>query len=334
MEQVKQLISDITNNNIKPVYFLAGEEPYYIDKITDFIAENVLPEHEREFNQLVLYGHDVSVAEIINQAKRFPMMAERQVVIVKEAQALVKTIEQLAPYVNNPQPTTVLVICYKYKKIDKRKALYKAVKEKGVYFESKKLYDNQIPDWIKRYVANKKYRISDKSCMMLAEFLGNDLGKIENELQKLMMIIPPEVEITPELIEKNIGISKDFNNFELQKAIAQRDFAKATRIINYFAQNPKDNPLVLTVSALYSFFTNLLRYHGLHDHSKKTVSAALKISPWFVIEYQIAAKNYPMRRVSEILSYLRETDTKGKGVGASATPSGELLKELIVKIFN
>lgn len=333
MDEAKRIVTDIKNRNIKPLYFLFGEEPYYIDAIASYIEKHVLQEEEKGFNQMVLYGKDVTIDEIVANAKRYPMMAERQVVIVKEAQHLSRTIEQLLKYVENPQTTTVLVICYKYKKLDKRKKLYKTVNEKGVIFESKKLYDDRVPDWIRKHLKAKGYSISHKAAILLSEYLGNDLSRINNELEKLRFVLPKNTEITPTDIETHIGISKDYNNFELKKAIGERDVVKATRIINYFAQNPKDNPFVLTVTLLNSFFTQLLQYHGLDDHSPKNVASALRINPYFVDEIQLAARNYPMKRVSGVVSHLREMDMKGKGVGANAASQSDLLKELLVKII-
>ncbi|WP_026809290.1 DNA polymerase III subunit delta [Arenibacter latericius] len=332
MDEVKKIVGNIRKGNIAPIYLLTGEEPFYIDKISEFIEKNVLSEEERGFNQMVLYGRDISVDDIVGNAKRYPMMAERQVVIIKEAQHLSRTIENLVSYASNPQPSTVLVICYKYNKLDKRKKLYKAINKTGVIFESKKLYENKVADWIKTVLKSRGYDITFKAANLLVEFLGTDLGKIDKELEKLCLVVPKGIQITPEAIEENIGISKDFNNFELKKAIGERDVVKATRIINYFAQNPKDNPFVLTVTLLYSFFNQLLNYHGLNDHSPKSVSSALGIRPYFVEEIQIAARNYPMRRVSAIISELRELDVKSKGVGASISHQ-DLLKELVVKIF-
>ncbi len=333
MDEAKQIVKDILEGHIKPIYFLHGEEVYYIDKIANFIAENVLSEAERGFNQVVLYGKDVSIDDIISNAKRYPMMAERQVIIVKEAQHLSRTIENLNSYVKNLQPTTVLVICYKYKKLDKRKKLYKSVQSKGVIFEGKKLYENQVSDWIRKVLKGKGYGISPKASVLLVEYLGTNLSKIDKELEKLELVLPKNTEITPNDIEEHIGISKDYNNFELKKAIGERNVLKATKIINYFAQNPKDNPFVLTITLLHSFFTQLLQYHGLNDHSSKSVASALRINPYFVGEFQIAAKNYPMKRVSKIISHLREMDLKGKGVGAQAASQSDLLKELLVKII-
>jgi DNA polymerase-3 subunit delta len=333
MNEVKQLVADIKDGNIKPIYLLMGEEPYYIDKISNYIEDNVLTEADKGFNQVVLYGSDITVDDIVANAKRFPMMSERQVVIIKEAQELSRTIEQLYKYAENPQPSTVLVINYKYKKIDKRKALYKTIKKSGIVFESKKLYENQVADWIRRVLSPKQYSITPKAAQMLVEFLGTDLSKINNELEKLQSIIPMGTQITPELIEKNIGISKDFNNFELQNAVGQRDVLKVHRIINYFAQNPKDNPMIVTVSLLNNFFTQLLKYHGLENKQERSVASNLGVNPYFVKDYISAAHNYPMRKVSQIISILREFDVKSKGVGSNAVPQGELLKELLVKIM-
>lgn len=332
MDKVKELVTEINGGNPKPIYFLMGEEPYYIDKISQYIAENVLSEEEKGFNQMVLYGKDTSVDEVVANAKRFPMMADYQVVIVKEAQHLSRTIESIVSYAENPQPSTILVICYKYKKLDKRKKLYKVIQKSGVLFESNKLYENQVSDWIRRAMAGKGYSISPKSCIMLVEFLGTDLSKINNELDKLTLVVPKETEITPELVEEHIGISKDFNNFELKKAIGERDVKKASRIIDYFAQNPKDNPFVVTVTLLNTFFTQLLQYHGLSDHSPGNVAKVLGVNPYFVKEFTVAARNYPMKRVSGIISGLRELDLKGKGVGASNMEQSDLLKELLAEI--
>ncbi len=333
MDEVKQIVTDIKNGNIKPIYFLMGDEPYYIDRISEFIDKNVLAEEEKGFNQMVLYGRDVTIDDIVANAKRFPMMAERQVVIVKEAQDLSRTIEKLADYAENPQPSTVLVLCYKYKKIDKRKKLYKIVAKNGVIFESKKLYENQVADWIRRVLGGAKYNIDPKAAQMLVEFLGTDLSKINNELEKLKLIIPSGSQITADQIEENIGISKEFNNFELRKAIGTRNVTKAHRIINYFAQNPKDNPLVVTISLLYSFFSQVLQYHGLSDKSQRNVAGVLKINPYFVKDYTEAAHNYPMKKVSRIITLLRDADVKSKGVGAVSLPQGDILKELLVKIM-
>lgn len=334
MSDVTKIVSDIKNGNIKPIYFLMGEEPYYIDKISEFIEKNVLVGEDKGFNQMVLYGREVTIEDIVDYSKRFPMMAERQVVIVKEAQDLYRTIDRLCTYCENPQPSTVLVICYKYKKIDKRKALYKTIQKTGMVYESKKLYENQVADWIRRVLSGRTYKIDNKAASMLIEFLGTDLSKISNELEKLMVVLPVESTITPKDIEENIGISKDYNNFELRKAVGERNTLKVNRIINYFAQNQRANPLVMTISLLNSFFTQLLIYHSLKDKSKNNVAKVLKVNPYFVSDYSIAAKNYPMRKVSKVIAFLREADVKSKGVGANALPAGDILKELLFKIIH
>jgi len=334
MDEARQIVNDIQKGTIKPIYFLMGEEPYYIDKISDFIEDNMLSEEEQGFNQMLIYGRDASIDEIVSNAKRYPMMAERQVVIVKEAQDLSRTIENLVVYAENPQPTTVLVVCYKYKKIDKRKKLYKAINKTGLIFESKRLYENQVGTWITKNLKSRGYSISPKASQMLVEFLGTDLGKIDNELEKLQLICPEGTTISPEIIEENIGISKDFNNFELRKAIGEKDSLKAHRIANYFSQNPKDNPLVVTISLLFSYFSQILQYHGLNDKSKGAVAKQLKVNPYFVSDYVSAARNYPMKKVSYTISLLQETDVKSKGVGANNISQGDLLKELLVKIMN
>jgi len=333
MSDVTKIVSDIEKGIIKPIYFLMGEEPYYIDKISEFIEKNILTEEEKGFNQMVLYGRDVTIEDIVDNAKRFPMMADKQVVIIKEAQDLSRTIENLTSYVENPQPSTVLVLCYKYKTIDKRKKLYKAIQKAGVIYESKKLYENQVAEWIRRVLSGKKYEIDTKATLMLIEFLGTDLSKISNELDKLMVVLPVGSKITAKTIEENIGISKDYNNFELRKAVGERNVLKVNQIINYFAQNQKANPLVMTISLMNSFFTQLLIYHSLNDKSKNSVARSLGVNPFFVSDYSVAAKNYPMRKVSQVIGLLRDADVKSKGVGANL-PAGDILKELLFKIIH
>lgn len=333
MDEVKKIIENIKNGKIAPVYFLMGEEPYFIDIISDYIQNNVLSEDEKGFNQMVLYGQDVSVSDIVNNAKRFPMMAPYQVIIIKEAQNLGNSVEDLAAYVENYSPTTILVICYKYKTLDKRKKLVKALTKNCVLFESKKLYENQVSTWIPTIFKEKGFVIHPKATQMLVEFLGTDLSRIHNEIEKLTLVVPKGIEISPEIIEKNIGISKDFNNFELRKAIGEKDEFKAVRIAKYFADNPKDNPIVVTLGTLYTFFQQLLTYHGLSEHSDKNVASVLKINPFFVKEYHTAARNYPMKKVSAIIAGLRDIDVKSKGVGAVNASQSDLLKDLIINIL-
>jgi len=332
MNTTNQLITDIKGGKIAPIYFLMGEEAYYIDVISDFIESYVLAEEEKGFNQMVLYGKDVTIQDIVSNAKRYPMMAERQVIIVKEAQNLIKTIEQLVDYAKNPQPSTVLVFNYKYKILDKRKALYKALSKAAVVFESKKIYEDKIPSWIQSFLRSKQISITPKAALMLTEFLGNDLSKIANELNKLEIVVGTQKEITPDIIEQNIGISKDYNNFELQKAIGNLDHKKAYQIVRYFAQNSKQHPFVLTISILYMYFTKLMTLHTVRDRNPGTVAKALGINPYFVNDYIAVSRNFPMKRISGVLETLRIYDTKSKGVGANLSPK-DLYNELIYNIL-
>ena len=277
---------------------------------------------------------DISIDEIIGHAKRFPMMSEFQVIIVKEAQDLSRQIDQLVPYVENPQTSTILVLNYKYKKLDKRKGLYKALKKQNaIILETKKLYDNQMADWVTTLVTSKGYSISIKASHLLVEFLGNDLSKINNEIDKLTGLIKTNETITPELIESYIGISKDYNNFELKKSVGVKDIQKVFKIAKYFSDNPKDNPFILTVAMLFNFFSQLMIYHGLPDKSKANVAKVLGINPYFVSEYTTAAKFYPMKKVSKIIATLRTYDLKGKGVNAQNLKASDLLNEMLIDIL-
>jgi len=334
MDEVVKIVNDIKGGNIKPIYFLMGEEPYYIDKLSEYIETNILSEEEKGFNQTVLYGRDVTIEDVVSTAKRYPMMADRQVVIIKEAQELSRTIDKIESYVENPMPSTVLVFCYKYKTLDKRKKVTKLLAKNGVVYESKKLYENQVGDWIKRVLAGKKYTIEPKASAMLVEFLGTDLSKINNELEKLQIILPAGTTISAKDIEENIGFSKDYNVFELRKAIGERDQLKAYKIADNFAQNPKDNPIVMTTGLVFGFFVQLLKYHGLKDKNPKNVASALGVNPFFLKDYDVAIKNYPMRKVSQIVASLRDTDVKSKGVGANSLSQADLLREMLYKIFN
>lgn len=329
----EQIIGDLKNKIYYPVYFIAGEEPYYIDEISDYIEGNVLTDIEKEFNQTVIYGRETDIQAIISYAKRYPMMANYQVVIVKEAQDVQK-IEELISYLENPLDSTLLVINYKYKKIDKRKSFFKQIDKKGVLFESKKLYDNQIAGWINSYVRERGYDITPKASAMLTEFLGADLSKVVNEISKLILNIPDKATINDELVERNIGISKDFNIFELQNAIGTRNILKANQIANYFAANPKENPLVKTITILFGYFSKLMIYHQLKDKSRNNAASALSINPFFVKDYQVASRNYNFQKLTKIFSYLKEYDLKSKGVNNISTTDGELLKELLFKILH
>ena len=330
----EEIISDLKKRIFKPVYFLAGEEPYYIDLITDYIEANVLPEAEKSFNQVVIYGEDTTVPAIIETSRRFPMMASHQVVIVKEAQT-VKKIEDIIIYVEKPMPSTILVINYKYKAVDKRTKLYKALETHALYFESARLRDYQVPAWIEQYLMIKGIKIDPSSSAMLTEYLGTDLHKIANELDKLLITLPQgKPVITTELIEKNIGISKDYNNFELQKAIGEKNILKANMIARYFANNPKDNPITLTIASLFSYFTKLLTYHYLTDKSKNNVAAVLKVNPYFVKDYELSASKYNVSKTVMVSSLLRTYDMKSKGYGDVSSEPGDLLKELLFKILH
>lgn len=328
----QQILKDLKNKVYHPIYFLSGEEPYYIDLVADYIEKNVLDTTEKEFNQSVLYGKDVDILNVIAEAKRYPMMANHHVVIIKEAQHLVKAIDKLDSYLDNPTSSTILVFCYKYKTLDGRKAITKKLKKKTVFLETKRLYDNQVPDWITSYLKAKNYTIEPRASILIAESLGNELSKIVNELSKLIVNLPTGSKVTPAIVEENIGISKDFNNFELNNALGTKNVLKANQIIQYFSKNEKDHPIQATIATLYSFYTNILRYHYVKDKSRNNVAAQLKVNPFFVQEYQTAASNYSIKKSVAVIEYLREYDLKSKGVNNASATGGELLKELIFKI--
>ncbi len=331
----EDILKDLKQKRYKPVYFLQGDEPYFIDKITDYIANNVLDESERDFNQTVLYGRDTSITDIINTAKRFPMMSEYQVVIVKEAQALSRNIESLGDYLKQVVPTTILVIDYKYKKLDGRKALAKALKKEGYLFTSDKIKDYKLPDWIIAYCKSQQLEITPKTAMKLGEYLGNDLNKIVNTIEKLKVVMSGETEITDTLIEKNVGISKEYNTFELNNALGNKDVYKANLIANHFGQNPKNYPLVVTLGVIYGYFTKLIKYHQYAGKmSDRDLAQKIGVHPFILKEYQKAARNYTMNKIARIFGYLRQYDLASKGVGNVSTTDGELLKELIYKILH
>lgn len=325
--------SELNQKSYRPIYFLMGEEPYFIDKIVDRIEEEVLDESERGFNQSVLYGKDVSAQDIISEAKRFPMMSDKQVVVVKEAQHI-RNIEDLKSYAEQPQPSTVLVIAYKYKKLDKRKALAKVLAKSHVLFESKKLYDNQVADWVANMIREGGYKVSPKAVALLTEFVGSDLGRMNQEIEKLMLVVPKGGEISADVIERNIGISKDYNNFELQKALGDGDILKANKIVHYFAQNPKDNPLVVTISLVFSFFTKVMIVHSHPGKSPQEIAGALRVNPYFVKDYLQAAKRYNMNKCLRIVGYIREADGRSKGLGGGDISHEDILRELLFKILH
>lgn len=331
-KKFEDILHQIRNKVLHPVYFLMGEESFYIDVISDCLEDTVLSEEEKEFNLSILYGKETDIQDILHHAKRFPMIGSHQLVIVKEAQNI-KDFDGLIPYIQKPLQSTILVICYKYKSYDRRKKFIKELEKTGLVFEGKRLYDNQIPEWIDNHIKQKGYRIGPRAVQLLANHLGSDLGKIVNELEKVFINLKAGAEITEELIERNIGISKEFNIFEFEEALGDKKSLKAFQIVKYFADNPKSNPLVLTLGALYQFFSKLLIYHSLQDKSRNSAVAALAINGFFLPKYQRAAKNYRMEKITRIISYLRECDTKSKGVNNSTTSDGELLKELTYKIL-
>ncbi|MDR4989236.1 MAG: DNA polymerase III subunit delta [Bacteroidales bacterium] len=331
--EFNSILKDIRNKIVVPVYFLMGEESFYIDVIADYLEAQVLTETEKEFNMSILYGKDTDIPTIVSVARRYPMMASHNLVIVKEAQHI-KNIEDVLPYVQKPLESTILVICYKYKTIDKRTKFYKELKKAGVVFEGRKLYDNEIPGWITSYVKKHGYRISPQAVQLLADHLGSNLGTIVNEVKKLFINIRKGQEITTVLIEENIGISKDFNVFEFQNALAVKNSQKAYQIAKYFADNPKSNPFVLTSGVLYQFFSKILLYHSLRDKSQKNVATELSINPFFVKQYATAAGNYSTAKARSCISLLRKYDMMSKGLDNESTDQGELLKELTWKMLN
>jgi len=328
-----QIISDIKNKVFHPFYFLMGEEPYFIDEITNCIVDNVLDETEKEFNQTILYGRDTDVDTIISEAKRFPMMASHQLVIIKEAQTL-KNIENLASYIEHPLVSTILVICYKYKTVDGRKKFAKTLQKHGVLFESKKMYENNVQGWIGKYLKERNYQVNPKGSILLTENLGTDLGKIANELEKLMVNLPEGTEINASHIETNIGISKDYNRFELQNALGSKNVLKANKIVNHFSIDQKNHPNIFTLSSLFIYFSKVLSYHFIVDKTRNNVAALLQVHPYFVGDYETAARNYNVPKLRRVISDLREADMRSKGVGNSTTSEGELLKELVYKIMH
>jgi DNA polymerase III subunit delta len=335
------IIKDLKNRKYKPVYLLHGDEPYFIDQVSNYVEHHLLPEAEKGFNQTVLYGKDTDIMTVLGASKRYPMMADYQVVLVKEAQEMKwgtdsddkKSINPLQAYLENPLPSTILVFCYKYGKFDKRKKTYKAIEKSGLIFESGSLYDSKIPAWVESYLTEKSYKINQQASLMLAEYLGNDLSKIANELDKLMLNVAAGQEITLKHIHDNIGISKEYNVFELQAALGKKDALKVNQIINYFEANPKANPIVLVLGNLNNFFSKVLVYHYVKDKSPQNLAREVGVSPYFIKDYEQAARSYPLGKTVQIISFLREYDVKSKGV-ESNTDHGGLMKELMFKILH
>jgi DNA polymerase-3 subunit delta len=328
------ILKSIRNKVFHPIYLLHGEEDYFIDQICDAISKNVLTEMEKEFNQSVVYGRDIDVASLVAMAKRYPMMANHQVILVKEAQNL-KNIDELAFYAEHPQSSTILVLCYKHGKIDGRKKLAVTLKKKNhLIFEAKPIYDNQVPAWIEDYIRAQGYNINPESSMMLSENLGSDLSRLTNEVQKLFISLPVGTQILPQHIEENIGISKDFNVFELQRALGEKDIMKANRIVFYFASDPRKYPVSMVIPMLYNYFMNLITIHALPDKSQRSVAAALSINPFFVKEFMVAYKNFSYEKLFRIIGHLRDYDMKSKGWENTGMEDGEIFKELIFKILH
>ncbi len=329
----EEIISNLKKKIYHPIYFLMGEETYFIDKISDYISDNVLTDAEKGFNQTILYGKDTEPHNIIANARRFPMMSNHQVIVVREAQNI-KKIEDLESYAKNPLNSTILVINYKYRTIDKRKTFARLIDQKGVLFEAKKIYDNQLPAWIISYLKNQNYTIAPQAAAMLSEYLGADLSKVANELDKLIISLPAGTQITPDHIEKNIGISKEFNVYELQNALGERNLLKANRIVNYFGANPSSNPMPVIITGLFSYFSKILNYHFLEDKSQNNVASVLQVHPFFVKTYVAAAKNYNIKKLVEIISILREYDMKSKGWGNVSASPADLQREMIYRILH
>jgi DNA polymerase-3 subunit delta len=336
-----EIIKDIKSKKYKPVYLLHGDEPYFIDQVGNYMEHHLLPDAEKGFNQTVVYGRDTDIMTVLNAAKRYPMMADYQLVMVKEAQDLKwgkddddkKAINPILNYLDNPLKSTILVFCYKYGKFDKRKKTYKAIEKNGLVFESNTLYDNKVPAWIEGHVKERGYVIDQQASLMLSEYLGNDLSKIANELDKLMLNVSAGQEITLKHIQENIGISKEYNVFELQAALAKKDVVKVNRIINYFESNPKSNPMVLIMGNLYNYFSKVLALHYVKDRSQQNVAREIGVNPFFVKDYEQAARSFDHGKSMQIISLLREYDLKSKGVDSTAD-HGELMKELMFKILH
>ena len=333
MSTFSEIKNDIKLKKLSPVYLLMGEEEYFIDKITNLFIQNILSDVEKEFNLNVLYGKDTSVDQIVSICKKYPLMSPYQIVLIKEAQDLSKSIDRLLDYIKNPLRSTILILNFKHKSFDKRKALYKEILNKGKIFESKRLYDNQVQNWISEKFSNSGFNIDRKSIILINEHLGNNLSKIDNEIIKLMTIKKDDKNIISDDIEMYIGISKEFNNFELRKAIGEKKYVKALQIVQYFSENPNSNPLVVTISTIFDFFNKLLIFHSNSSVNNKKMSVLLGVNPYFLNEYDIASKNYNLKSVVKIVSLIRDYDMFSKGVGVKKVNS-DLLKEMVSRIIN
>ena len=332
----ESICKEIAERKFSPIYVLMGEEPFFIDQITDLLIENVLAEEERDFNQSIFYGADADAVSVINAARRFPMMSEYQLIVVKEAQ-LMRDIELLNAYAKHPLSSTVLVINYKYKTLDRRKSLAAAVEKNGILFESKKIPDYKMPGFITGLLQQRSLAIDAKAAQMLSDFLGNDLNRLSKELDKLAIVMAQmgSKRITPELVERNIGISKEYNNFELIKALATKDVLKANRIAQYFEKNPKTNPLQMTLAVLFNYFSNLLIAYYSKDRSEAGLMAALGLRSAFQLkDYQMGMRHYSAMKVFLSIGEIRKADAASKGVDNASASDADLLKELLYKIMH
>lgn len=337
--KTEDLLKDLQTQKYDPVYFLHGEENYYIDLISDFIEQNALQEFEKGFNQMLMYGKDVQMGQIVNNARRFPMMAERQVIIVKEFQDLPDLRSEeahkiLQKYVENPLPTTVLVLAHKHKLFDKRKALYKSLEKNACVIETKKLYDNEIPKWIEKYIQQKGLSISPVATALLAEYVGNDLSRLAGEIDKLALNLGETKNIDEKVVKQFVGQSREYSVFDLQKALIEKDVLKANKIIHIFAQNPKDNPIIPIITILFQFFAKVLLVHQSSQKTSEHLSKLLGINPFFVKDYQKAAQNYPLNKTIQCIHLLRQADLQSKGINAGSMQEENILKELIFKILH
>lgn len=330
----KQVLNSLAKKEYFPIYFLHGEESFYIDELTKHIEEKVLDETAKAFNQTVLYGKEIDYKTVLDSARRYPVMSDKQVVIIKEAQEL-KTLDKLEAYFQNPLDSTILVLAHKHKKLDKRKKYAKALtgSNKVCVFESTRLYDNQVPNWISNYLKDKNIAIKPAATTLLAEYLGTDLSKISNELDKLTINLPAGAAIDKNIIQKNIGISKDFNVFELQTALGKRDTFKSFLIVKYFIANPKNHPLPMITATLYNFFSKVYVCQSMMRSSDQEIASAIGANKFFIKDYKLAAKSYNRPQLERVFSILREYDLRSKGVNNVSIPQGELLREMIIKIL-
>ena len=337
MKELNSILKSIKNKELLPFYFFQGEEPYYIDTAIKAFENELLTEDEKAFGQTVIYGKDSTYAEIISLAQQVPMFGDINLIIVKEAQDLFLNADIevfLTKYLENPVPTTTLVFGYKKKGLDSRKKLTKTLKAKNMLFDSEPVREYNLAKWIAEHCNALKIKTAPNISHLLAEYLGNDLSRIHNELNKLQMLLPPDAVLDEALVEKHIGISKEYNVFELQNAIGAKDQNKTYRIVYFMGKNPKTNPLVMTIGRLFDFFSKLMIYQLMSTENPQNITKELGINPFFLKDYAEASRNYPLKHVSKIISTLREADLKSKGLGANQTSDSELLKEMVYKILN